>query len=86
MTRKRAQLIASAKPGVHQVKVYNCRLIKHGDNEGYVKLADKGYDYDFCYIRVRKATFVEQPTDKAFKSAIFRIAHNILNYHKNLRK
>jgi len=55
------ELIASARPGQHQVKIYKNKYVK-----------------TFVYARVRKMTFIENPSHKNFMSAIFRIAHNIL--------
>jgi len=59
---KKCELVASAKPGVHQVKLYK-----------------KKFTQTYVYARVRKETFVEQPSPKAFMSAIFRLAHERLN-------
>lgn len=46
--------------------------------EHKVIIYKKRYTKVFTYARVRKATFVEQPDNKHFMAAIFRIAHNIL--------
>lgn len=69
-----AQLVASAKPGMHVVKTYSCYIKK----SGYLKPTDKKCVNNFVYSRVRKMSFIEQPTQKAFLAAIFRLAHNKL--------
>lgn len=68
------ELIASAKPGSHVVKVYNCYIKK----SGYLKPTDRRCSNTFVYARVRKSTFIEPPTSKAFLAAIFRLAHHRL--------
>lgn len=72
---KKAQLVASAKPGVHEVKTFSCYIKK----SGYLKPTDKECTNTFIYARVRKSSFIEQPTQKAFMSAIFRLAHDRLH-------
>ncbi len=71
---KTPQLVASAKPGLHQVKVLNCYIKRNG----YVKPTGIYCSNTFVYSRVRKMTFIEQPTEKAFKAAILRLAHEVL--------
>jgi hypothetical protein len=71
---KTPRLIASAKPGVHEVKIFNCYIKK----SGYVKPTHMYRVSKFKYARVRKAIFEEQPTEKAFISAVLTIAHKTL--------
>lgn len=73
--RKRTpRLVAQARPGVHQVKVFNCYIKK----SGYVKATDTQSVSKFMYARVRKETF-EDPSEKAFISAVFKMAHTMLD-------
>lgn len=65
---KEPRLVASAKRGTHEVLLYR----------------RKGYVRRYVYARVRKETFVEPPTHKAFMAAVFRIAHNILELNKRI--
>lgn len=68
------QLVASAKPGSHEVKIYNCYIKK----SGYLKPTDRKCTNTFVYARVRKSTFVEPPSFKSFMAAVFRLAHHRL--------
>lgn len=66
-------LVASAKPGVHQVRVFNCYIRK----SGFLKPTDKYSVKRFMYARVRRETFID-PTPQDFIGAVLKVAHNIL--------
>lgn len=62
------KLVASAKKGTHEVKIYH-----------------KGYVKKYVYGRIRKETFPDQPSPKAFMSAIFRLAHDVLRRNAQIK-
>ncbi len=72
---KNAQLVASAKPGIHEVKTFHCYVKR----TGYLRPSVRKCTNIFVYARVRNSPFWEQPTQKAFMNAIFRLAHDRLN-------
>lgn len=72
---RNAQLVASAKPGVHEVKTFFCYIKK----SGYLKHTPRKCTNTFLYARVRKMSFIERPSRRAFMQAIFRLAHERLN-------
>lgn len=73
---KKPKLVCSAKPGQHRVEMHHVVLNRRGylvrfdDNKKQVETG--------MYVRLRKKTFIEQPSFKAFMTAIFRLAHDRL--------
>lgn len=76
---KAPRLVAQARPGVHEVKVFNCHIKK----SGYVKVTDIYRVSKFQYARVRKAIvqppIIEHPSQEEFLTAVFMLAHDRLH-------